>query len=398
MKSLMIGQVSKEYGASETTGAALVAMELAKCSGPYYKIALYATNISNKDAQKIKDFKAFGYSRNIMVYFLSFLSHPIKSIRHIIYYKRQMGVNPLRYFFYEVNIGNAIRQFNPTIIQTHGLSQYMPTFFFFFFDVPLVVTMHGYWYTDEKHERILRTSMPFVENITTLTPMAKRDILHDFPRGFKHFDIIANGADTLKFYFSAERRAEIRKQLAIDDNTIVFITVASIQERKGQLRFMEYLHGSRMTNYCYLIIGKGREEYENKLRQFISDNGLEKNVILLGYVKNEEAYAYYSAADIYAHVSTSEGQSLSEMEAASTGLRIIVNESLVETLPEIVTETNDTYYILNMENKNYESLEKWVKRVQVNRHSVEYYSWSKVVERYYKAFMNIIETDKKRLC
>ena len=161
---------------------------------------------------------------------------------------------------------------------------------------------------------------------------------------------------------------------------------------------MEYLHGSRMTNYCYLIIGKGREEYENKLRQFISDNGLEKNVILLGYVKNEEAYAYYSAADIYAHVSTSEGQSLSEMEAASTGLRIIVNESLVETLPEIVTETNDTYYILNMENKNYESLEKWVKRVQVNRHSVEYYSWSKVVERYYKAFMNIIETDKKRLC
>lgn len=390
MKCLMIGQVSKEYGAPITTGAAIVAIELSKQSVKDLRISLCATNISNNKAKRIKDFLAYGYSKNIFVYFWNLVKHPINSAKHIWYYKKKMGVNPFRYYFYEVNFGRAISNFNPDIIHVHGLTQYMPAFYASEGKVPIVATLHGYWHAGEERERLAAATMPFVSNITTLTKMAKKDILQDYPQVYNHFDIIANGADTNKFYFSKTKREEMRKQLGINDNTIVFITVASIQERKGQLKFVKFLYESQIENYRYLIIGKGDDHYIEEMKHYIEEHSLSEKVSLLGYVNNSDMYSYYSASDVYAHVSTNEGQSLSEMEAASTGLRVVVNESLVGTLPDDISDKDSTFYVLDYGDVDYGGFIKWTKEGAEKRHSVNYYSWHMIVEKYYDVYKRII--------
>lgn len=389
MKSLMIGQVSKEYGAPITTGAALVAIELAKQSTNDLKIALYATNISSKKARRIRDFQAFGFNKNWIVYLWELIRNPFKGLQHLFFYKSRMGVNPLRFFFYEVNIRKAIRIFRPDIIHTHGLTQYMSAYFAANGKVPLVATLHGYWHTDERGAKVVNATMPFVNNITTLTLMAKNDIIQDYPKKYSHFDIVANGADTNKFYYSEKRRTELRKQLNIDDGTIVFITVASIQERKGQLRFLQYLYESGIDNYRYLIVGMGDGEYMDRLKQYISDKQLSEKVNMLGYVDNREMYGYYSASDVYAHVSTNEGQSLSEIEAASTGLRVIVNKPLVGTMPENINDSKWRFYVLDYESASYSVFDEWLKINNNKRSSANHYGWQYVVDKYCTVFSNI---------
>ena len=301
-----------------------------------------------------------------------------------------MGVNPFRFFFYEVNFGRAIRHYNPDIIHVHGLTQYMSTFYASEGKVPIVATLHGYWHSSEEEDQLTFATMPFVNNITTLTTMAKEDIIHDFPKEYKHFDIVANGADTNKFFFSQSKREEIRRQLGIDDKTTVFITVASIQERKGQLRFIKFLNESHIQDYRYLIVGKGDDHYIEEMKHYIEEHLLSEKVSLLGYVNNSDMYSYYSASDVYAHVSTNEGQSLSEMEAASTGLRVVVNEPLVGTLPDDISDKDSTFYVLDYGAVDYGGFIKWTKEGAEKRHSVNYYSWHKIVEKYYDVYKRII--------
>ena len=50
------------------------------------------------------------------------------------------------------------------------------------------------------------------------------------------------------------------------------------------------------------------------------------------YVPHDELFAYYSAADIYAHPSSSEGQALVALEALCCGLPLIVNENIRDTI------------------------------------------------------------------
>ena len=146
-----------------------------------------------------------------------------------------------------------------------------------------------------------------------------------------------------------------------------------------------------MVNYRYLIIGKGEGSYLKELKFYISKNELSDKVTLIGYVDNADMYCYYSAADIYAHVSMFEGQSLSEMEAASTGLRVIVNKSLVETLPDKVDENSNMYYVLDYDALDYGGFKTWARKETEKRHSISYYSWVTIVEKYYTIFKRIVD-------
>jgi glycosyltransferase involved in cell wall biosynthesis len=70
-----------------------------------------------------------------------------------------------------------------------------------------------------------------------------------------------------------------------------------------------------------IIVGKGNPEYENKLRQMISELNLERHVFLLG--QRSDVHQLLSISDIYVTASHSEGMPLSILEAMSAGIAII---------------------------------------------------------------------------
>lgn len=170
------------------------------------------------------------------------------------------------------------------------------------------------------------------------------------------------------------------------DGCKVFITVASVQERKGQLVFLKML-SMLDIDFRYWIVGKGPDE--EVILQYVEENGLQGKVRMLGYKAANELYKYYSAADIYAHSSWKEGQALSELEANATGMRTIVNKEIIGTIASDVN--SEDYYVLDFDNVAVDSLVEWIQRDQKERSSRTTFDWSAIAKRYLNLYNQIIK-------
>ena len=85
-----------------------------------------------------------------------------------------------------------------------------------------------------------------------------------------------------------------------------------------------------------------------------------------------------------------EGQALSETEAYASGLRVIVNQKIANTVvgnPNIDTET---YYILKYDSPDYEELLEWISTPICQRVSRSNFSWSVIAGKYEKLYHKLI--------
>lgn len=391
MRILVLGYIPKEIGGSYTTGIANVVLELCRCKCEGVDLMCFASNASEKTARNVKNFVCWGYTKNVFSYICYVLGHPVKTFHSWLYYKKKMKVNPARYMFYQINMERCIKTFNPDIIHAMTYDLLPTAKLIVGYEIPCVVTFHGFHYkkifNTPENDQLTEVVMPLCDEVTALTQEVKDDILKSFPKSYKHLSVIPNGCDTSKFYYSPEERTKIRMQLGIKDNTPVFITVGGINENKGQLRFVQYLHMSGIKDYKYLIIGKG--DYEDKIRAYIIENDLDDNVYLLGYISNIETYKYHSASDFYAQASEMEGQSLAELEAESTGLRIIVNKSLIGTIPCNVFG-KVKYYVMDFNHPDYTAFEQWLNLKSIERKSIDVYDWKYVFDKYVDLYRKIL--------
>lgn len=71
------------------------------------------------------------------------------------------------------------------------------------------------------------------------------------------------------------------------------------------------------------IIGKGKEEITRKLEKEIKTAGMEKNIDLLGYLENDQAFATIKASKIFTFPSHEEGFGIAPLEAQALGLPVV---------------------------------------------------------------------------
>lgn len=398
IKVLIIAPLPKEVGGSYTTGVCKVAYELSQCEIAGVKCFIFATNISNKKALRISKFpyQYNGYRWLIFDIMKDLVLRPIKTIKELIYYKQKSHENPLRFEFYKVNFTKVLENLKPDIIHVHGVG-IAPLFFANKYKIPIIDTMHGVFYNGLETERIskdrLDSDVLMSDYFTCLTEecvVKMRDLLK-IPEN--KISLIPNGINTHVFYYSDNERLNIRRKFNVSDDTIVFITVASIQERKGQFRFVKFLMNCDF-DFQYWIIGEGKDK--EKIWNFCNNNQLGERVKFLGNIYSRELFKYYSAADIYAHVSTMEGQSLSEMEAYATGIRTIVCKDIKDT---VVTNVNnsDIYYILDFEDYDYGKFERWITTKKQIRKSRSDVNWNIIGEKYgdlYNKILKISDNEK----
>lgn len=390
MKVLMIGQLPVEAGGNYTTGAANVVYALTLQKIQDLDVFLYAKNMSQKAVihKYGKNSMYLGYSFflfDIFVHFFFHFSSFIKEWRHYIRYDHG---NPLRYTFYRVNIQRAIRKVTPDIIHVHSAKDVSVTKFACNGkNIPLLLTSHGIFYRGVASDIVRRDitvgNLPFCDYFTGLTKQSEEEFekyLH-VPKG--RYTIIPNGVDVNTFFFSEDERKRIRKLMNVTEHQIVFITVASLQERKGQFEFLKRIKDIKLP-FQYWMIGKGKDE--EAIIQFIKENHLQDKVKLIGYVSNKELYKYYSAADFYAHPSHMEGQALSEIEAYTTGLRILVNKEVSETVVGDSHHDIDRYYIFETNKLDLVDLVRWIKDFSIARKTYPQYSWDLIMKQYYNVY------------
>jgi phosphatidylinositol alpha-1,6-mannosyltransferase len=110
--------------------------------------------------------------------------------------------------------------------------------------------------------------------------------------------VITNGVDVARFSPGKRSPALIERYgLA---NRRVLMTLARLDERKGQDMLLRALPAIRaaVPDVVYLIVGEG--SYEAPLRRLVAELHLEETVIFAGAAKDDEVVDFYRTCDVYA--------------------------------------------------------------------------------------------------
>ena len=392
IKVLMIGQLPKEVGGNYTTGAANVVYELSKKKVNALNLYIFGTNISNARAIRFSSFanQYIGYRFLIFDILFDALFHPRKTAAEWKHYKNIDHANPLRYAFYKANIKRAISVVRPDIIHVHSIGNISPTRFAIDnYKMPLLLTCHGIFYRGDSSDIIQRDrylgNIRFANYYSGLTKESLNEYESILGVDKTKVYVVPNGVDCSKFYYDVDIRVSLRKLMNVSDETKVFITVASVQERKGQFKFIKLIE--KLPIDCqYWIVGTGPDI--PLIQNYIIQKKLD-NIKLLGYQSADVLFKYYSAADIYAHVSTKEGQALCEIEANATGLRTIVNKAIVGTIPDL---KKGDYFVTDIDNfTDSTDLLDWLNQPTAPRTSRTSFDWQEIAEMYASLYRKIVK-------
>lgn len=145
-------------------------------------------------------------------------------------------------------------------------------------------------------------------------------------------EVIQNGINVDKFRREESARQQIRNEIGVSCNTVVFGTVGRLVPVKDHKTLIEAysILVQKVPDSCLLIVGGGPLHQQNE--KLVSDLGLSENVMLMG--ERYDIPAVLSAMDVYVVSSLNEGMSISVLEAMSTSLPIIATN--VGGNPEIV--------------------------------------------------------------
>jgi len=118
----------------------------------------------------------------------------------------------------------------------------------------------------------------------------------------KNIHILTGGIDT-KIFKPYTKKSTLRKELNLDENKLVFITVANLIERKGHdVVIMALSHlVEKYEHFYYVIVGDG--EYRPVLEKLVNENSIAEYVRFTEKINQQEVARYYQASDIYIQIS-----------------------------------------------------------------------------------------------
>ncbi len=182
-------------------------------------------------------------------------------------------------------------------------------------------------------------------------------------RGKAGYTVLNNAIETEKFSFDEKTRENKRKELAIEQETIVVINIGRMVEQKNQTRVLDIFSRflTKHNNSKLLIAGKG--ELENKLKKKAESLDIENAVMFLG--ERDDIPALLAASDIFLFPSLFEGLGIVLIEAEAEGLVSVFSSHLPgevdlekDLIYRVELSSNDWVWVEGME----EALETKIKR------------------------------------
>ena len=155
----------------------------------------------------------------------------------------------------------------------------------------------------------------------TCSEIAGRAVFGDrlFDKGY--VTTIPNAIDVAKFKYDNAIRNKIRKELGVDEDTVVIGHIGRFDYQKNH----EFL--SKTDKKMKLIlIGKG--DLTEKVKQQVMDLGINDNVMFLGLKSN--AADYYRAMDYFLFPSFYEGLPGTVVEAQAACLKCLISDTITQ--------------------------------------------------------------------
>lgn len=221
------------------------------------------------------------------------------------------------------NIISKINEINPDIIHTHGIVSTMIVNSDKI-KSKKITTIHNSIFEDYKYTygRMKGIIYAYVHILALkkfdeviCCSKTSYEVLKKYIKNAKY---IRNGIDIEENISDTNIRANIRKELGIKDNDIIYIYGGVINSRKRVVELVELFNNTLTSNEYLVIVGDGelKSEAENVKKN--------SNIIFTGFKTN--IIDYFKSSDIYVSNSSSEGFSISVIEALECGLLLFISD------------------------------------------------------------------------
>ena len=152
----------------------------------------------------------------------------------------------------------------------------------------------------------------YTDVLLTINPEDYKNALNKF-QAKKTIYVPGVGVDTQKFTPRKSGREKIRKELGIDNDRLMLLSVGELNQNKNHESVIRAIQGFDIT---YVIVGKG--ELKESLE--ITAKECSVDIRLVGF--RTDVADFYDAADVYVLPSIREGLNVSLMEAMASGLAV----------------------------------------------------------------------------
>lgn len=202
---------------------------------------------------------------------------------------------------------------------------------------------------------------------------------------FKNIMYIRNGEDVLTYTPTQKKeiREKIRKQLGIDNEAVVYCYCGVLNKRKKITELVQLFNECLNKDEYFIIVGDGPEA-DNVKRQIHN-----KNIIMVGFKNN--VFDYYNASDVYVSNSSSEGFSMSIIEALSCNLLLLLSDNPSH---RECFDIDNSYYIgeifIDDFAKKKNNVLKNIKKSNTNKFYKKYLSGKVMMDKYVKYYLAII--------
>ncbi|MBQ4619519.1 MAG: glycosyltransferase family 4 protein [Clostridia bacterium] len=236
-------------------------------------------------------------------------------------------------------------------------------------------------------------SVKKADKLFLLNEKTKQNVIKYLNVDPKKIHIIGNGVDIDVFRpLGEENILKIKHEYGLEGKKIL-LQVGSVVENKGQLSVIEALNNVFKTHNDFVYIYAGNivsAEYQARIQNHISDNGLQEKVYYLGTFKpGKDLNELYNISDATIIASGYEAFPLVTIESMAAGTPVFFNNSVsfekgngcnyytLECLPELI------------ENSFFENSIKREQKQIARIYAEQNYAWKQIAKRYLQGLKQI---------
>jgi len=251
-------------------------------------------------------------------------------------------VNLLNKNLKKKKIIKLIKTINPDVIRSYNplLQGWMAAQIKKEFNIPLIISLHGDYDRDRRYfakkNKDYKTYFKLLYSKKTLEPFSLKNadeviIIYEFLRkyakkmGAKNINLIHNRIDLSQFM--------IQKIPVFKESKPIIICVGRLIKEKNQECIIKAV---KDLDVILLIIGDGLE-YEN-LVKLVHDLDIEEKVRFERSIPHEKIQEYYLSSDIFALPIKYGGFAIPAIEAAASGLPVILPKQKFDPNPDIISD------------------------------------------------------------
>ncbi|MFA5118288.1 MAG: glycosyltransferase [Candidatus Omnitrophota bacterium] len=231
----------------------------------------------------------------------------------------------------------------------------------------------------------------------TVVSNAQKSIIEELELGYVKMEVVQNGVDQEKF--SLKEKVVCRKKLNLKSDGKIILFIGQLIEVKGVMYLLEAIKRikeNRQSNVTLYVVGDG--DLRHEVETFVESSGLQEQVKLCGKRNYDEIPDWIGASDCLCLASIREGFPCVVVEALSCGRPVVASK--VGGIPDLISGKNG--FVCQPRDVEMlalalcRALEMTWDEKQI-RDSVASLTWSKVADKYFRVFQDVVLLKEKGL-